>query len=114
MKRISRLLLIASFVLATVTWGWAIGGTSLDGTVKNASASMITVSASQDGKMQDVSLEVNAQTKLTGVGSATELKAGDKVKADYKEENGKKIATQISKQGAASGSSSADVPLKIQ
>jgi len=102
MKRLNRLLLIAAFVLGTVSSAWAIGSTpaSLEGTIKSISENIIIISSkSEDGlKIQDVSLEVNSQTKLDEMASVAELKEGDQVKVDYKEEGDKKVVVQITKQ----------------
>lgn len=111
MKKFYGLLLAAAFVLGTVNSVWAVWqqAANVEGTVKSISSNMITIaSKSQDGqRIQEISLEVNDQTKLNDLVSVNELKEGDQVKVAYKEEGDKKIATSVAKQTDASGRSDA-------
>ncbi len=98
--------LVAAFVLLPVTHALAARDAeqgfqkSLEGAVKNVRTNMITISTSmarEGQRNQDVTLEVNPQTKLEEIASLETLKRGDQVRVQYKEEGDKKIATSIAK-----------------
>jgi Cu/Ag efflux protein CusF len=102
MKKESTVALVGVFILGTAISAWALWGfgSSIEGTVKDIGANAITImSESQDGQAaQEMSLVVNEQTKLNDVASLNELREGDQVKINYREEGSQRIATQIAKQ----------------
>lgn len=105
MKYIHTLAIVTAFTLTTVTSGWAFLGfpDKVEGTVKNISSNVITISKeSKNGNavLEDLAFEINEKTKLKDVNSLTELQEGDTVKIGYKEEGTRKIAVSVDRQEA--------------
>ena len=102
MKRTGIMLMIATLVLGVVTLSWAIWGfpTSLEGTIKSVSSNMITLAneSSQSQELREINVAINSQTRLSNLASVGDLKEGDRVKVEYKEEGNQKVATLIAKQ----------------
>ncbi len=116
MRKALAFTVIAVFVLLPVSQALALWGfqKSLEGAVKSVEEDMITISSMpKEGEgSQEVTLEVNPQTKLQEIASLETLKQGDQVRVKYKEEGDKKIATSIAKLEA--GAQQKDQPQQRQ
>lgn len=82
---------------------------SLEGTVQEIHANLITIAPnpSSEAAMIKVEVEVDKNTQFKKVNALTELKKGDAIRVEYKEEQeGKKVALEIAKLSPGQGASS--------
>jgi hypothetical protein len=69
-------------------------GKSLQGAIASLNSTSLTV---QDNDQGSVPVEIDQNTQYKEVNALMELRRGDKVRVDYKEAQGRKIATKVSR-----------------
>jgi len=86
---------------SAVFGGWLNFGKSLEGSVKDVEEGLLIVTQEdqKNNTISEVSIEVDQETKFEKVESLARLKEGDRVKVEYTEEQGMKIATLIARIG---------------
>jgi len=108
MNKAVKLSMLVTTILALSAPAWAAWGlpTTMEGSVQNIENNSITLAPQSEAgnKMEPVNVEVNDKTEFEKLTSLDELNVGDKIQVQYKEEEGKKIATQISLSGEDAGS----------
>ncbi len=78
----------------------ALWGKTLEGSVARTDQGMLTISQqAADGSIEEISIQLNDQTRYEEIASANELAEGDQVKIEYKEDQGQKVATKVMKIG---------------
>ncbi|MDP2652867.1 MAG: DUF5666 domain-containing protein [Candidatus Omnitrophota bacterium] len=86
-------------VLLASSTAYALWGQQnfLQGTIKDIQSNMITLIVEEPENIQEVAIKINDQTNFQESASLDSLQEGDKVKVDYKEEGGQKVAVAIAK-----------------
>lgn len=100
MKRILLTLAIGTLFLAGqnfLAYGDKEAPMAVEGKVVKATESLITLNPQPGLFFQEINLEINNKTEYEAFASLQELQKGDRVKVEYYEQDGKKIASHIQK-----------------
>ena len=90
---------VCAMVLALTAPASALFGIpqTLEGTVESISQNSLAIISENGTTQQMEEVQINEETKFEGVASLDNLKKGDNVKVEYKEEGEEKIALSIAK-----------------
>ncbi len=105
MKKVQMLIMMMVLVCAPAVIHAALGDAkSIEGTVKDVGMDSLTVTAQSPDqmKMSEAQIQTDTQTQFQGISKLTDLKEGDKVKVDYRDDASKKIATVVMKESSDS------------
>ncbi len=105
MRKFTNLLFIITFLsFAVASWASLMGQTqSLKGVVASVQKNMLTISnptsstSGSNSQLGQVMINTDDQTQFKTIASLDDLKTGDTVNVEYKQESGKRIATTIAK-----------------
>ena len=102
MNRIFLALAIGTLFLVgpnLVAYGDKEASLSVEGKVIKATEEAITLNPQPGLFYQEINLGINNKTKYEAFTSLQDLQKGDRVKVEYYEQDGKKVASQITKVG---------------
>ena len=104
-KRLAMMLFVTTlivFLLPTISQTAVfLSKKSMEGTVQNISANFLTITGldKERKEVNELLIEVNPETKFEQISNLFDLKAGDKVRVEYREDKDKRVATHIAKVG---------------
>lgn len=99
MKKLIPGLIILALIALPVSQASALFGLpkSFKGQVQYVDQNLITITQAKGDQIKEMVFQVNPETELGELASLDNIKAGDEVKVEYKEEEGSNIAVSIAK-----------------
>lgn len=109
MKKLLSTLILATLIALPATQASALFGLpkTFKGQVQYVDQNLVSVSQLKNNQTKEMVFQVNQETKLGEISSIDNLKAGDEITVEYKEEEGSNIAVSIAPEKAEAGADAA-------